>query len=167
MRRSAAPRYAFRPVVPADIPLLRAWRAQPHWVAWWGTAEEGDGFFEEAMAATDTAAWLVELDGRPLAYAQDYDPHAVPGHHFGHLPAGARGIDQSIGDPAMLGRGHGSAFVRLRVERLLAAGVPAIGTDPHPANARAIAAYRKAGFVVTGGPVETEWGPCLLMEYLG
>jgi hypothetical protein len=29
----------------------------------------------------------------------------------------------------------------------------------------AIAAYRKAGFVVADGPVETLWGPCLLMEH--
>ena len=80
------------------------------------------------------------------------------------FPPGARGIDQSIGDPSALGRGHGSAFVRAHCDRLFAAGAPAIGTDPHPDNARAIRAYQKAGFAITGQPRDTIWGRALLME---
>jgi aminoglycoside 6'-N-acetyltransferase len=109
-------------------------------------------------------AWIVELHGRPFAYAQDYDPHAWSGHPFAYLPPGSRGIDQSIGEPDMLDCGHGSAFVRQHCERLFAAGVPAIGTDPHPDNERAIRAYQKAGFTIASGPVDTEWGRALLME---
>lgn len=161
---TGVPRYRFRPVLPGDLPLLYGWRAQPHWAEWWGAVEDDRGFFEEAMADPHTAAWIVELDGRPIAYAQDYDPHAWPGHHFAHLPPGARGVDQSIGPAELLGRGHGSAFVRQHVDRLFAAGAGAVGTDPHPDNARAIRAYAKAGFAVSGGPVETPWGRCLLME---
>lgn len=156
--------YSFRLATPADLPLLRDWRSRPHWVEYWGPAEEDRGFFEETMADPHTNAWIVELDGRPFAYAQDYDPHAWPGHHFGHLPPGARGVDQSIGDPELVGLGHGSAFVRRHVERLFEAGAPAVGTDPHPDNKRAIRAYEKAGFAVGSGPVETPWGRCLLME---
>jgi aminoglycoside 6'-N-acetyltransferase len=64
----------------------------------------------------------------------------------------------------MLGRGHGSAFLRMHCERLFEAGVPAIGTDPHPDNARAIRAYQKAGFTIASGPVDTPWGRAILME---
>ena len=32
----------------------------------------------------------------------------------------------------MIGRGNGTALVRLHCKRLFAAGAPAIGTDPHP-----------------------------------
>lgn len=156
--------YRFRPATPADLPLLREWRRRAHWVEYWGPADEDEGFFEEAMADPHTRAWIVELDGRAFAYAQDYDPHAWPGHHFGHLPPGARGVDQSIGDPGLIGRGHGSAFVSRHVERLFAEGAPAVGTDPDPDNKRAIRAYEKAGFEVRGGPVDTPWGRCLLME---
>ncbi len=48
----------------------------------------------------------------------------------------------------MLGRGHGSAFIRAfhRAERL-ARGVPRIVIDPKSANPRAVRAYEKAGFV--------------------
>jgi aminoglycoside 6'-N-acetyltransferase len=64
----------------------------------------------------------------------------------------------------MVGLGHGSAFVRAHCERLFAAGAPAVGTDPHPDNARAIRAYEKAGFRAVTGPVETRWGRAILME---
>jgi aminoglycoside 6'-N-acetyltransferase len=70
----------------------------------------------------------------------------------------------TIGEPDMLDQGHGSAFVRQHFDRLFAAGAPAIGTDPHPANARAIRAYEKAGFAIASGPLETPWGSALLME---
>ena len=159
----AVSRFTFRPVTAADLPLLREWRSRPHWVEWWGP-DEGDDFFGDALGEADTAMWIVEHDGRPFAYAQDYDPHAWPRHHFAHLPPGSRGIDQSIGAAEMLSKGYGAAFVRQHCERLFADGAPAIGTDPHPRNARAIRAYEKAGFTVTGGPVETPWGTCLLME---
>ena len=36
-------------------------------------------------------------------------------------------------------------------------------TDPHPTNARAIRAYEKAGFSLYGGPIDSDWGRCLLM----
>ena len=154
--------YRFRAVTEADLPVLARWRAMPHVVEWWGAPEvEPEA---ETLAEPGVAMWIVEHDGRPFAYAQDYNPHDWPPHHFGHLPAGSRGIDQYIGEPDMLGRGHGSAFVRLHCERLFAAGAPAIGTDPHPDNLRARRAYEKAGFRAVGGPVETRWGRAVLME---
>ncbi|HEY8592213.1 MAG TPA: GNAT family N-acetyltransferase [Sphingomicrobium sp.] len=163
-RYTASVTYDFRPVTAADLPLLRSWRAQLHWTEWWGDAQGDEGFFEAALADPHTACWLVELGGRAIAYAQDYDPHAWPGHHFAHLPPRSRGVDQSIGPAELVGQGHGSAFVRAHVERLFAAGAPAVGTDPDPDNARAIRAYEKAGFTIAGGPVDTHWGRALLME---
>lgn len=72
-------------------------------------------------------------------------------------------MDLYIGEPDMLDRGHGSALLRRQCDRLFAAGVPAIGTDPHPDNIRARRAYEKAGFVVARGPVDTRWGRAILM----
>jgi aminoglycoside 6'-N-acetyltransferase len=46
----------------------------------------------------------------------------------------------------MLDCGHGSAFIRVFIDRLLTTGTPRVVTDPDPANARAIRAYEKAGF---------------------
>ncbi len=156
------PEYTFRPVTDADLPLLRRWRAMPHVIEWWGAADVEDA--EETLADTRVAMWIVAHEGRPFAYAQDYSPHDWPDHPFAHLPAGARGIDQYIGEPEMIDRGHGSAFVRVHCEHLFAAGAPAIGTDPHPDNARAIRAYEKAGFTIASDPLDTPWGRALLME---
>lgn len=154
--------YAFRPATEADLPLLHAWRARPHVARWWGPPHvEPAG---ETLADPRVAMWIVSHQGRAFAYAQDYSPHDWPGHPFAHLPAGSRGIDQYIGEADMLGRGHGSAFVRAHCERLFAAGAPTVGTDPHPDNARAVRAYEKAGFTVAAGPLDTIWGRAMLME---
>ncbi len=73
-----------------------------------------------------------------------------------------RGLDQFIGEPDMLDRGHGSAFIRAFADRLLANGAPRVVMDPDPANARAIRAYEKAGFE-RDRIVHTPDGPALLM----
>jgi aminoglycoside 6'-N-acetyltransferase len=154
--------YAFRAVTEADLPLLHAWRSRPHVVRWWGPPDVERA--EESLADPRVAMWIVEHRGRPFAYAQDYDVHGWTTHPFSHLPPGARGVDQYIGEPDMVDCGHGSAFVRAHCDRLFAAGAPAVGTDPHPDNLRARRAYEKAGFVLTGGARETRWGMAVLME---
>ena len=59
-------------------------------------------------------------DDRPFAYLQCYQ---IGEWHesFGPQPAGTRGLDQFIGEADMLGRGHGSAFVRAFIDKLLQA----------------------------------------------
>jgi aminoglycoside 6'-N-acetyltransferase len=46
---------------------------------------------------------------------------------------------------------------------LFDAGVPVVATDPHPANERAIAVYKKLGFEPFGSSQETQWGLILPM----
>lgn len=154
--------YQFRPLGEADLTLVARWRATPHVREWWGPPEGEDE--REKLADPRIAMWIVEHDGRPFAFAQDYDVHGWTPHPFSYLPSLSRGIDQFIGEADMLDRGHGSAFVRQHVERLFATGAPAVGTDPHPSNLRARRAYEKAGFVVASEPVDTPWGRAVLME---
>ena len=154
--------YSFRPMTAGDLPLARRWLATPDVARWW----DDPAVLAEALHDPHVTTWVVSHAGRPFAYLQDYDPHAWPGHHFGFLPPGSRGIDQFIGEPAMIGRGHGSAFIRAHVEQLFAQGAPAVGTDPDPNNARAVRAYEKAGFVA-GEVQDTEWGLSLLMTRYG
>jgi hypothetical protein len=102
--------YAFRPVAPADLPLLRRWREQPHVVEWWGPPDVEPA--EETLADPRVAMWIVAhaapgAPPRPFAYAQDYSPHDWADHPFAHLPAGARGIDRYIGERDMVGRAPG------------------------------------------------------------
>lgn len=153
--------YQFRPAAAEDTGLVLRWQSLPHVRQWWGAPE--------TLTAADLAdprcrVMIVAWRGRPFAYIQDYDVHGWPDHHFAYLPPGARGIDQFIGPEDMLGLGHGTALVRQRIGQLFAEGAPVVGTDPHPQNARAIAAYRKAGFTPAGPEEETAWGRVVRME---
>lgn len=65
---------------------------------------------------------------------------------FGSQPDGTRGIDLFIGEPEMIGRGHGSGIIRAFADRLLTAGTPRVVTDPDPKNLRAVRASENAGF---------------------
>lgn len=154
--------YRFRRVVRSDLPLLARWRSMPHVIEWWGDPDRENE--DQKLGDDRIAMWIVDYKSQPLAFAQDYDVHGWVPHSFSHLPVGSRGIDQYIGEPGMLGEGHGSVFVRMHVRRLFELGVPAVGTDPHPDNERARRAYENAGFTLAAGPVHTRWGKAVLME---
>jgi len=147
--------YTFRKVTLDDLPLLSAWQAAPHVAEWWDGEEP---YTAEDLADPRVARWIVSHADRPFAYMQDYTVHGWEDHHFGFLPEGARGIDQFIGVPEMLGAGHGAGFIDQRMRALYTAGAPMIATDPHPDNARAVAVYQKLGFTVSGPPQKTQWG---------
>ncbi len=154
--------YSFRRATAADLPLLERWRASEHVASWWGSPElEPDA---DRLADSRVATRIVEHERRPFAFAQDYSPHEWDPHPFSHLPAGSRGIDFYIGEADMLGRGHGSAFIRAYGDFLFDAGALALGADPHPDNVRSRRALEKAGFRLTAGPIETRWGLAVLME---
>ena len=154
--------YAFRTIIADDLPTIRNWLAEPHVAAWWGDPAEQFALVSGDLGDPAMKQFIVAADGRSFAYLQCYDPAAWPQGGLGVQPAGTRGIDQFIGDPAMVEQGHGSAFIRVFVERLLMNGAPRVVTDPNPDNARAIRAYEKAGFQ-RRGLVDTCDGPALLM----
>jgi aminoglycoside 6'-N-acetyltransferase len=137
--------YQFRPMSTADLPLIKRWLAAPHVKQWWGDPEEQFELVSDDLKEPAMDQFIVALDGRPFAYLQSYDLTAWD-NGFGTHPQGTRGIDQFIGEPDMIGRGHGSAFIRAFVDGLLASGTPSVLTDPDPDNKRALHAYEKAGF---------------------
>jgi len=158
----SAAAYVIRRVTPADLPMIAGWRARPHVIEWWG--EPGVEPEAEKLADPRIAMWIVEHDGRPFGFIQDYAAHDWDPHPFSYLPSGSRGLDLFIGETDMVAVGHGSRFLRQHVEAMFARGVPAAGADPHPDNARAQRAYEKAGFTVVSGPLDTRWGRAILMD---
>jgi aminoglycoside 6'-N-acetyltransferase len=138
--------YRFRAVEDEDLPLLESWLGQPHWTQWWGSPTVALAEIRAAMESIDTEPLIVELNGRPIAYLQSYDPHLEDDHPYADQPFGTLGVDLSIGPVEMLGKGHGSAMLRQFTEQLFAEGAPRVVIDPDPANLRAIRAYTKAGF---------------------
>ena len=153
--------YQFRPMTAADLPLVRDWLARPHVIEWWGDPDEQFGLVSEDMTHPAMDQFIVWLEGAPLGYLQCYQM-TTWNTGFGPQPEGARGIDQMIGVPDLVGCGHGSAFIRAFTDDLLAAGTPRVVTDPDPANPRAIRAYEKAGFT-KDRLVDTPDGTALLM----
>lgn len=148
--------------------MLHGWMARPHWIEWWGPAPT------LAEVQADYGAWISDpaqvqphialLDGEPLGYIQSYVAMGSGGGWWeAETDPGVRGIDQSIADAALLGKGLGTAMVKAWVAKLFAdPQVTRIQTDPDPRNARAIRCYEKAGFRAVG-EVLTPDGTALLM----
>lgn len=152
----------FRLVTETDLPLIGAWLAEPHVARWWGDAGAALDEIRQAMAEPTTEPYLILFDEVPVGYIQSYDIHGEADHPYRDQPPGTVGIDLSIGEPSLVGRGHGPAVIEAFVARLFAAGVPRVVIDPDPDNTQAIRAYTKASFVPVG--VRTSiYGPALLM----
>jgi aminoglycoside 6'-N-acetyltransferase len=154
--------YQFRPMSAADLPMVRRWLNEPHVIRWWGRPDQQFDLVSGDLTHPAMDQFIVAASDRPFGYIQSYDPEAWETQPFGPQPAGTRGIDQFIGEPDMIDRGHGSAFIRAFIENLVAAGAPRVLTDPDPANTRAVRAYEKAGFQ-SDRLVDTPDGIALLM----
>ena len=154
--------YDFRTVTARDLKLIAAWLEQPHWREWWDAPEQAIAEIRDHIASDEVEPLIVELDGKPVAYLQSYDPHLEDGHPYRDQPFGTLGVDISIGPAEMLGKGHGSAILMQFCRLLFEEGCPRVIIDPHPDNARAIRAYEKAGFRAFDRRV-SEYGPALMM----
>ena len=118
-----APDYAFRPVMTADLPLIRRWLALPHVRQWWGDPDEQYTLVSGDLDEPAMDQYIVSASGKAFGYLQCYDLTAW-NSGFGAQPHRARGIDQFIGEPDMIGHGHGSGFIRHFVDGLLRSGTP-------------------------------------------
>ena len=153
--------YAFRPMSADDLPTIKRWLETSHVREWWHDPAEQFELVSGDLSHPEMAQFIVAVDGQEFAYLQCYKLSAWD-TGFGPQPDGTRGLDQFIGEASLVGRGHGSAFVRAFADQLLTSGTPRVVTDPDPANARAINAYGKAGFR-RERLVETPDGAALLM----
>lgn len=165
---------SFRPVTLADLPMLGEWMARPHWREWWGEPETEVGYVRDMIEGRDsTRPFLIVLNGQPSGYIQVWtvadnmvEPWLSAAPWMVKLPKGAVGVDLSLADGSVLGRGLGSACLAAFVTKLRNEGYAEIWIDPDPANVRAVRAYEKAGFRAVPG-IEDETGECLLMRHQG
>jgi aminoglycoside 6'-N-acetyltransferase len=156
--------YQFRSFVWTDLRMVAHWLRTMEVMGWWGDPEAQEALITQDLDEPLMRQWIVEHQRHPFAYAQVYPAHAWPQPHLAHLPDQARAIDTFIGEPAMLGLGHGREYLRLLSEMLLADGAPVVAVDPVLDNYRARHAYAHAGFVEER-VVETEAGPAVLMLF--
>ena len=158
-------RYHFRAITRADYPMIRDWLNQPHIGGWWGEAALEIALIEEYLENGPTDMRIVELAGAPFAFVQDYPAHHWPAPQYRGEAEDARAIDTFLGDPAFLGKGHVQAYLRQRAEELVAQGTSTILVDPDPNNARAIAAYKGAGFMPLEDRICEDGDRVLVMRY--
>ncbi len=167
-----AGRIGFTPVTPDHYALLRGWLERPHMREWWGDPDEELGFIRDMAEGRDTTRpFLILLDGEPVGYIQYWfvGEHQTDRWTADHpwlldLPADAVGVDLSIGDPARLSQGIGSAALSAFVRILRGEGRTTIVIDPDPRNLRAVRAYEKAGFRVIPA-LAGRSGDALLMQH--
>ena len=143
---------------------MRNWLNAPEVSRWWGDPIKEAETLEGDLSEPDMAMQIVSFNARPFAYAQHYRVDRWPQPHFAGLPRGSRAIDSFIGEPGMIGCGHGSAYLRLLAARLCAEGAPVVAIDPAVDNSRARRAYEKAGFF-GDEIVRTSEGPAVLMLF--
>jgi len=147
-----------RPVLRDDVDLLVAWHADPEVSRYW----DDETFTREEMAdrlsRPDVDPYLVMENGQPVGYLQAWFDGDAPGNG---------GLDMFL-IPEARGRGLGPDAARTIAEWLLDSGaLRRITVDPYLTNARAIAAWRKAGFepIEQRGPDEDHLAPWLLMRF--
>ena len=140
-----------------DLERARRWLLLPHVRRWWNDDPDEDDYPEGTLAewlkairgedATDM--FLIVLDGRPIGVIQSYRVQDYPDYvaEVGDLAQPAFSIDLFIGEPELIGKGHGAALLRaflpIAFERY-ALDYCVIG--PSKTNAAAIRSYEKAGF---------------------
>ena len=151
-----ASEFTFAPLREEDLDLVRQWLLRPH-VRQWFDDVPGVAYPDHTISEYQTAIrgedptdlYVIKLDGRPIGVLQSYriDDHPEYAAQVA-LTRPAVGIDLFIGDPELIGRGHGPALIRafLRDVAFPRYSVDLCVIGPTASNAAAIRAYEKAGF---------------------
>ena len=148
--------FTFEPLSEDDLDLVRTWLLHPHVQRWYDDVA-GDDYPDDTIADyrlairgdDPTDHFVAQLDERPIGLIQSYlvdsdDEYAA----MVSLERPAFGIDLFIGEPDLIGRGHGPALIRafLRDIGFARYGVELCVIGPSRSNVSAIRAYEKAGF---------------------
>ena len=155
--------------------MVRRWLLEPHVRRWW---DDGvhlpypdavlDSYRDAIRGADPTYHYVAWVDRSPAGIFQHYrigdDPEYANALALDEL---AVGVDLFIGEPRLVGLGHGPAMLRafLRDVALPFHGLDVCVIGPSVSNAVAIRAYEKAGFVrMRTAVVPGEPEPELLMR---
>lgn len=163
--------FKFVPLSEPHLNLILSWLKESHIRKFWSEAENEDEVRAKyrGKAAKNIHGYMIELDGRLVGYIQHYEAWNVGPGWWPDAKPGTYGLDVMLGDPALVGKGIGTAAIREFLADLLALmratgekAVREVIADPDPANLGAIRAFEKVGFKQVG-MVPTPYGDSLLM----
>lgn len=154
-----------RPPNRKDLPRLREVFSRPEVTRWWPEGTEEDLLERVDDTDPDVHGLVVEVAGAVVGFVQWYEETDPEYRHAG--------IDIAL-DPAVFGKGIGSTVISMLLAWLFdERGHHRAVIDPAAENARAVAAYAKAGFRPVGvmrrywwDHVEERWADGLLMDVL-
>jgi aminoglycoside 6'-N-acetyltransferase len=148
----------FRPITVSDLPNVSRWLAQPHVQRWWRDPTELSAVEAKYLPCIDgrdpTEIFVIEIDGSAGGFIQRYLIADEPAWTAVLRVTGttgwesAFGIDYLIGDPALTGRGIGSAAIRQFTADSFARYPQAdsVVVDVQQANIASWRALERAGF---------------------
>ena len=115
------PAYTFRPMSPADLPLIRRWLGEVHVREWWGDPDEQFALVSGDLDEPAMDQFIVLAGTHPFGYLQCY---RLTAWNTGSWAAtgGTCGIDRFIRQAIPPRRAHGPAFIRQFVDGQLRAG---------------------------------------------
>ena len=123
-----------------DVDLILNWSQDPRVFAWWeGRPLSREEVEEKYVGARlpDVIVYIIERDNEPIGLVQAW--------HEGNQS----GMDMFLSGPAQ-GQGLGPLVARALASDLTERGWSNITADPAVDNRRAVRAWQKAGFVVSG-----------------
>jgi aminoglycoside 6'-N-acetyltransferase len=142
---------AFEPLAEEHLALVSEWLGRDHVRRWW--RDPVNEVLAECRAAIEgrepTAHYVIVLDGRPGGMIQTYRASDYPEWEaIVGVGPGVAGVDILIGEPDLVGHGHGPRILADFASRIVFADpeVHACVATVEEANRRSWRAFETAGF---------------------
>jgi aminoglycoside 6'-N-acetyltransferase len=144
----------FRRMRNGDLDALARWQSAPHVAAWWDSGGRDldavrTRYSPRLRGDEPVRMWVVEMDGHPVGFAQDYRVRDQP--EYAHTTQGPEAVafDYAIGEPTLVGRGLGTRMVWQFCRDVLRRDYPDVGhllASPSHRNAASLRVLDKCGF---------------------
>ena len=149
------PEYDFPVLTEADLPLIRRWLLEPQVSRWWADPpretypdDELEKYQRRIRGEDLVDVFFIRHRGRPIGLIQSYriDDHDEYGTALA-LDTPSAGIDLFIGEPDLIGKGHGPELIRSFLRDIVFARseLDECVIGPSVRNASALRASEKAG----------------------
>jgi len=145
---------AFRPMEATDFGKVAQWQSAPHVASWWDSRSRDEQSVRERYLPRlrgdePTRMWVVEIDGAPAGFLQDYRVRDHPDYAVRTQDLDAIAFDYAIGEPGLIGRGLGTRLVWEFCRDVLRRDHPEAAhflASPSHRNAASLRVLAKCGF---------------------